>query len=193
MRHFVYFSATARTSGNFDTKELMQAGRMDIVIHSIIQALFLSKSYREDVKMHLVFYGQPTPPRHIEIQVTDDLEISKKDIGSMIKKMLYKYKEGQKVEVFPRCFIEKKSFLGVIEQLKDDGKQIFILDKKGKDIRNAKIIDDCVFVIGDHEGLPQKELKRLKEISEKISIGPKTYFASQVVVVVNNELDRRGI
>ncbi len=193
MRHFVYFSATARTSGNFNTNELMAAGRMDIVIHSIIQALFLSKEHRDDVIMHLVFYGQPTPPRYIEMQVTDDLKISKKDIGGMIKKILYKYKEGKKTEVFPKCFIEKKSFLEVVEELKEEGNQIFILDKKGEDIREAKIKDGCVFVLGDHEGLPQKELKRLKSMAEPISIGPKMYFASQVVAIVNNELDRRGI
>ena len=193
MRHFVYFSSTARTSGNFDTSELMQAGRMDIAIHAIIAAFFLSHDFRKDVKMHLVFYGQPTPPRHIEMQVTDDLEISKKDIGSMIKKMLYKYKEGKKNEVLPGCFIEKKSFLDVVEELKEQGKKIFILDKKGTDIREATIEDEGVFILGDHEGLPQKELKRLKEMSEKISIGPKMYFASQVVSIVNNELDRRDL
>ena len=50
-----------------------------------------------------------------------------------------------------------------------------------------------VFVIGDHEGLPKKELRRLKEISKKVSIGPYTYFASQTIAVVNNELDYREI
>lgn len=193
MRHFVYFSSTARTSGNFDTSELMQAGRMDIAIHTIIAAFFLSHDFRKDVKIHLVFYGQPTPPRHIEMQVTDDLKISKKDIGSMLKKMLYKYKDGKKTEVFPKCFIEKKSFLEVIEELKEQGKQIFILDKKGTDIRDAKIKDESVFILGDQEGLPQKEMKRLESMTEPISIGSKMYFASQVVAIVNNELDRRNL
>jgi len=36
-------------------------------------------------------------------------------------------------------------------------------------------------------------MKRLKKIATSVSVGPKTYFASQVVAVVNNELDRRGI
>jgi len=67
------------------------------------------------------------------------------------------------------------------------------LDKKGRDIRDAEIQDNCVFVLGDHEGMPKKELKRLKEIATPISIGPKTYFASQVVAIVNNELDRRNL
>jgi len=52
MRHFIYFSKSARTSGNFDINNLMKAGRMDIAIHSIISAFFLSHSFREDVKMN---------------------------------------------------------------------------------------------------------------------------------------------
>lgn len=193
MRHFVYFSQSARTSGNFNTNELMKAGRMDIAIHVIISAFFLSHDVRKDVKLHLVFYGQPDPPKHIEIQVTPNLDISKKDIAGLLKRILYKYKPRKKTEVFDGCFIEKKSFLDVIEQLKEQGKEIFLLDKKGEDIRKANIGDDCVFVLGDHKGLPKKELKRLKKIAKPVSIGNKMYFASQVVSVVNNEIDRRGI
>ncbi|MBS3071210.1 hypothetical protein J4407_02845 [Candidatus Pacearchaeota archaeon] len=193
MRHFVYFSKSAQTSGNFDTNDLMRAGRMDIAIHTLISAFFLSHGFRKDVKIHLLFYGQPNPPRHIEIQVTDKLDISKKDVGNLIKKILYKYKEGKKTEVFPGCFIEKKSFLKVIEELQNEGKKIFILDKNGESIRKIKIPNESVFVLGDHEGLPKKELRRLKSISESVSIGNKMYFASQVVAIVNNELDVRNI
>ena len=193
MRHFVYFSKSARTSGNFDVNNLMRAGRMDIVIHAIIAGFFLSNDYREDVKMHLVFYGMPDPPKHIEIMMNPELEISKKDIGNLIKKVLYKYKAGEKREVLPGCFIEKKSFLKVVEELHEQGKKIFVLDKKGEDIRKTKISDDCVFILGDHEGLPKKESKRFKKIAIPVSIGPKMYFSSQAIAIVNNELDRRGI
>ena len=193
MRHFVYFSRGARTSGNFDVSNLMKAGRMDIVIHAIIAGFFLSNDYRKDVKMHLVFYGMPDPPKHIEITITPELEISKKDIGNLIKKILYKYKPGEKREVFPECFVEKKSFLKVIEELQEQGKKFFVLDKKGEDIRKTKISNNSVFILGDHEGLPKKELKRFKKIAIPISIGPKMYFSSQVVAILNNELDRRNI
>lgn len=193
MRHFVYFSRHGVTSGKFDTKELMKAGRMDIVIHTIIAGFFLSNDFRKDVKMHLVLYGMPNPPKHIEMQITPDLKISKKDIGHLIKKILYKYKKGEKKEVLPGCFIEKKSFLKIIEELHNDGKKIFLLDKRGNDIRKEKIPDESVFILGDHEGLPRKELKRIKKIATTISIGPKTYFSSHVVSIVNNEIDRQEI
>jgi tRNA (pseudouridine54-N1)-methyltransferase len=194
MRHFVYFSKSASTSGNaLSGGDLMKAGRMDIAIHSLIQGVFLSHDFRKDVVFHFVFYGMPDPPKHLEIQVKDETVISKKDIGILIKKMLYKYKQGEKTEVFPGCFIEKKSFLGVVEELSEQGKDVFILDKKGEDLRAIKITNEPVFILGDHEGLPKKELKRLKQIAVPVSVGPKIYFASQVVAVVNNELDRREI
>jgi tRNA (pseudouridine54-N1)-methyltransferase len=194
MREFVYFSASAVTSGNaLSNRDLMSAGRMDIAIHTIIATFFLSHDFRKDVKLHLIFYGQPDPPKHIEIMIKEGLNISKKDVAGLVKRILYKYKEGKKTEVFPGCFVEKKSFLKVIEELKKSGKEIYVLEKSGEDIRKTEIKDDCVFVLGDHEGFPQKELKRLKKIAIPISIGPRMYFASQTVAIVNNELDRRGI
>ena len=191
MKHFVYFSKNAATSGNFG--DLMKAGRMDIAIHSFIQGVFLSHDFRKDVKFHFVFYGMPDPPKHIEIQVTDELEISKKDVGNLIKKILYKYRQGEKTEVLPGCFVEKKSLLKVVEELIESGSEIFLLDKKGEDIRKAEIPNNSVFIIGDQEGIPLKEMKRLKQIAEPVSVGPQVYFASQVFAIVNNELDRRGI
>ncbi len=192
MRTFVYFSASARTSGNFDIKNLMDAGRMDIAMHVIINAFFLSHSLRDDVVLHLVFYGMPDPPKHIEIRVNKDTSLSKKDTATLIKKILYKYKKGKKIEAMPGCFVEKKSFLHVLEELAKEGNEIFILDKEGKNLRDAKITENSVFVIGDHNGLPKKELKRLKKVAQTISIGPKVYFASQVVSILNNEMDLRG-
>ena len=194
MRQFLYFSKSAVTSGNALAEgNLMRAGRMDIVIHTIISAFFLSHDIRKDVKMHLVFYGMPDPPKHIEIEVRPELTISKKDVANLIRKILYKYRQGERKEVLPGCFVEKKSFYNVIEELIEEGNEIYILDKKGKDIREAKISENCVFVLGDQDGLPEKEFKRLKKMSIPVSVGPKTYFASHVVSVVNNELDRRGI
>ncbi|MEK6897998.1 MAG: hypothetical protein AABX28_01425 [Nanoarchaeota archaeon] len=192
MKHFIYFSKSAVTSGNaLSGGNLMKAGRMDIAIHVVIAAFFLSHDFRKDVKLHLIFYGQPDPPKHIEIQVTDELEISKKDVGNLIKKILYKYKPGKKTEVLPECFIEKKSLLNVVEELSEEENKIFLLDKRGENIRQAEIPDNCVFILGDHEGIQGKEMKRLKKISESVSIGNKTYFASQTVAIVNNELDLR--
>ena len=189
MREFIYFSARGRTSGNFS--DLMKAGRMDIAIHTIIASFFLSNKLRDDVKLHLILNGPPDPPKHLEFISEKEMPISKKDVSGLIKRMLYKYKKGQKAKIFPGCYIEKKSFIQLLKKLKGEGKKIYLLDKKGKDIREAEIDENAVFVLGDHEGLPKKELKAVKKESELVSVGPQTYFASQIVVIVQNELDRR--
>jgi len=191
MRQFIYFSSKARTSGAW--KDLREAGRMDIVCNVILHTFFLSHHLRDDVCLHLVFYGPPTPPRHIELKLSKESSVSKKDIGGLIKRILFKYREGKKVEAFPGCFVEKKSFLDVVNELKNDGKKIYILDAKGKDIRKIKDneLKGAVFILGDQEGLPKKEIKRLKRDLGVVGVGNKTYFASQVITIINNELDRR--
>lgn len=203
MREFIYFSQHARTSGNFD--DLMKAGRMDIVCHVIINSFFISNKIRNDVKLHLIFYGPPDPPKHLEMipgrvipetgkqAGKEGIDISKKDLIGLIKRMLFKYKHGIKHEVYPGYFIEKKGFWQVLEELQAEGKKLFVLDDRGEDIRKADIPKDCVFILGDHQGLPHKELKRLKKIATPVSVGPTEYFASQVVTLVQNELDRRGV
>jgi tRNA pseudouridine-54 N-methylase len=191
MREFIYFSRKARTSGNW--KDLMKAGRMDIVCHFIIHSFFVSNAIRKDVKLHLVFYGSPDPPKHLEINSNSAEIMSKKDISGLIKRMLYKYKKGKKTEVFPGCFIEKKDLLSVVKEIKEKGKNIYILDRKGKDIRNIKLSQDDVFIIGDQEGLLPKEKKLLKKegiLPVAIVKHSPTYLASQVLIMLQGELDR---
>ncbi|MBS3093351.1 hypothetical protein J4456_02080 [Candidatus Pacearchaeota archaeon] len=191
MREFIYFSQKARTSGNFGD-DVMKAGRMDIVFNVVIASFFLSHKLRENVKLHLIFNGPPNPPMHLELISNPDMPISKKDVGGLIKRMLYKYKEGRKNEVYPGCFIEKKSFSKVIDELENEGKKIFVLDMKGKFIRDLenKDFEHGVFVLGDHEGLPRKEMKKFKDT---VSIGKKVYFASHTLVIMHHEMDVRGL
>lgn len=198
MREFIYYSRTAPTSGSYIKENLQESGRIDIAIHVIIAAFFLSRKIRTDAKLHLLFAGPPTPPRHLELYpVTegetgvDKIYLAKKDVSSVLKKMLYKYREGEKREVFPGFWIEKKGMLKLVEDLHDEGRNLYVLDAGGEGIRIAKIKENPIFILGDIRGIPGKELKRLKKICTPVSIGKRTYFASQTVAVVNNELDRR--
>jgi len=194
MKHFVYFSKEGTTSGKVISQgNLMKAGRIDIAIHSFIQAIYLSNGFRDDVTFHFILYGMPDPPKHIEITIKDEAIISKKDVANILKRLLYKYKKGEKNEVMPGCFIERKTFPSLIKELVENNIECFSLDKKGESIREIKIPKNCAFIIGDQDGLPKKEMKQIKDIVTKVSVGPHVYFASQVVAVVNNELDFRGI
>lgn len=121
----------------------------------------------------------------------DKIYLAKKDVSSILKKILYKYREGEKREVFPGYWIEKKGFLELANELAGQNRNLYILDPKGQDIRTTEIKPSPIFILGDHKGLPEKELKRLKKICTPVTLGKKVYFASQVVAIVNNEIDRR--
>ena len=193
MREFVYYSGSAVTAGNIIKDNLMAAGRMDIVCNVIISVFFVSNKMRDDVKLHLVFDGPPNAPRHLVLESSklEDGRISKKNVVGLIKRMLYKSpdKEGL-LEVFPGASIERKSFERVVKELDASGRNVLLLDGKGDDVREVDL-DKAVFVIGDHEGFPADKKKFLKKI-DKISVGPKVLFASQVITVLHNELDRRS-
>ncbi len=198
MREFIYYSRTAPTAGHYIKEDLQASGRIDIAIHTVIAAFFLSHKIRTDTKLHMIFAGPPTPPRHLELfPVTegitgeDKIYLSKKNISTVLKRMLYKYKEGKKNEVFPGYWIEKKGFLELAHELNKEGRNLYMLDSDGEDIRKADIKSDPIFILGDHKGLPIKEYKRLKQICIPVSLGKRTYFASQTIAIVNNELDRR--
>tara|TARA_Y100000310_G_scaffold327385_1_gene393675 strand:- start:1529 stop:2131 length:603 start_codon:yes stop_codon:yes gene_type:complete len=198
MREFIYYSRTAPTSGSKIKEDLMKSGRLDIAIHTIISTFFLSHNLRDNTKLHLIFAGPPDPVKHLELLPKtegktgfDKIYLNKKDIAKILKKMLYKYKPNSRSEIFPGYFIEKKPLLKILDEMSSQGKPLFLLDPKGEDIRSAKIPENPVFVLGDHLGLPNKELKRLKKICTPITIGKKKYFASHTVAIVNNEIDRR--
>ncbi|OIO41063.1 hypothetical protein AUJ10_01450 [Candidatus Pacearchaeota archaeon CG1_02_31_27] len=192
MRTFVFYSEKAKTTGKIKD-DLMQSGRMDIVIHSIIATFFLSHKLRKDVEMHLVFDGPPNPPQHLIFRFNEETPISKKDVAGLISKMLYKSEKGKIKEIFPGCFIEKKHFEAVISELKEKNKKIFLLDLDGEKMENLKEdeINNSVFILGDDDGIPKSKLKTIKHmIDKKISIGPEMYFSSQTIIILNNFLDK---
>jgi tRNA (pseudouridine54-N1)-methyltransferase len=195
MREFIYFSKRAVTHGKFT--DLASAGRMDIAIHTIIHSFFISRARRENVRVHLFFNGPPDPVKHLELRSAADdgtlSPLSTKDVAKVIKKLLYKYKKGENREIMPGCYVEKKSLMPFVEELLEADRNVYVLDLRGEDLRTVEIGADPVFILGDHEGVSFKELRRLRKTVVPVTVGPQSYFASQVVAVVQNELDRRGL
>ncbi|MFA5176429.1 MAG: tRNA (pseudouridine(54)-N(1))-methyltransferase TrmY [Candidatus Nanoarchaeia archaeon] len=192
MREFILISNHGQTSGNFN--DLMQAGRLDIVIHSIINAFFVSNNMREDTIFHLILNGPPDPPRHIEFIYDSEMPISKKDVGNLLKSVLWKYKQGKKIKAFPGIFVEKKSFQALIKELVESGKKNFyLLDKRGKDISNMELKENPIFILGDHEGIPKNNKTFIKRYTKEVfSLGRTNYFTSQCVTILNYLVDKNG-
>ena len=100
-------------------------------------------------------------------------------------------KNDDKLVLLMSDFIENKNFESVVRDLDKEGKNILLLDKKGEDVRDISLRGNEVFIIGDQDGFPASKNKFLKGI-DKVSVGPRMLFASQVLVLLHGEVDRRG-
>jgi tRNA (pseudouridine54-N1)-methyltransferase len=64
------------------------------------------------------------------------------------------------------------------------------MDKKGDNIRELAFAENPCFLLTDHIPMPKKSYNSLKRLgAQKISLGPKMLFASQCIVLINNQLD----
>lgn len=192
MREFVYYSKNAVTAGNLIKDDLKKAGRLDIVCNFIVSTFFISNAMRSDMRLHLIFDGGPNNPRHLVFESNEDMPISKKNVAGLIKRMLYKAKgeEGLR-EIVPGCWIERKGFEKLLKGLDSEGKDVLVLTKGGKDVRDLDLKGNEVFVIGDHKGFPKGMRKFLKRV-DRVSVGPRVLFASQVATILHNEMDRKS-
>lgn len=165
-------------TGDFSLNDLPGAGRMDVVCRCITSALWLSDQLRKDTIFHALLEGKPNPPKLLTFNPLKlrRLYPDERNVAAHIKHALQNKK-------LPGIYVFTKSFE---EFLKEQDKQIFFLDASGKNIRKVEFEEDVLFVLGDHKGLREQDIK-----GEKISVGKKIYLASQVISIIQNELDRR--
>jgi len=196
MKTFIMRNLKARTTPDFNLNNLAEAGRLDIVVSSIANALFVSNNIRKDTEIHICLDGPDDPPKIVsffgsELNLSESTE---KSIAEALKSALQKgrgLKLNEEVKVQAGIIVSKKSFEALVKE-KAKTSQLIYLHQEGKDIREAEVKENVTFVFGDYIGLPKKtELLLDKLGAERISIGPEMLFASHCVVIVNNELDRR--
>ena len=189
MRKYIVYSKDASTAPNI--RDLKASGRIDILLHSIISAMFASNTYRRDVELHLILMGPPNAPRHITIKYDENNTISKKDLKKLIEICLRKCYPGKNKEVHPGVFVEEKTIESLVKELLEETSNIYILDFAGDNIKNLKKkqLENSVFILGDHEGFDKPVKKFLKKNVNRLSLGNQIYFTSQAITIINYELD----
>lgn len=191
MRSFIVYSSTAATSPVI--RDLKSSGRIDILLHSIISALFASNTYREDVELHLFLMGPPNAPRHISISYEEENTISKKDLKKLIEMCLRKCKPGITKEVHPGVFVDDITIEKFIKN--NPEYDFYLLDATGqhiKEYRDSGDLKSCespCFILGDHDGFDKQTKKYLKKNTNRLSLGTQVYFTSQAITIINYELD----
>ncbi len=186
----VILKARQAWSKPFKLNDLPKAGRMDVVARSIIASLFVSYAMRQDVELYVVLEGPGKGPLTLFFKSWElkGLYPSERAVAGVINKAV-QITQGK---VMPGLQVFRKSFNALIKELLDQGKNIYYLVERGKDIRKVKLKGDAYFIVGDHKGLDKKTEKWLAKLGIKeISLGKVSYLASQAITILHYELDRR--
>lgn len=199
MREFIVVGHKARTDSNFNLNDLPgTGGRMDILCRCVNSSLFLSHDLRRDVVIYLVLLGEPESSKIVKFEGENVryLNPDERSSGSLIKKALDKSAGSYWKRSTPGVWIKKGDLKDILHELMDeaDKKRMFYLSEDGIDIRKIDekpLLDDVIFVLGDHMGMTPEEESIIKDAgSKKINIGPVSLHADHCIVLVNNELDR---
>jgi tRNA (pseudouridine54-N1)-methyltransferase len=177
------FSRLGKTDSAFSN--LHDAGRLDIVHECVVASFFLSHGIRKNVIFHAILNGPPTPPLHIEIN-GESLYDVRTDVNTW-QRILKKVISGKP---HPGITTSKTSFEALLKA-KAETARIYVLEEGGKDIAQAALPENAIFVLGDHVGLPKKAEAYALRYGEKISLGKQAYLAASCITILNYLLDRQ--
>jgi tRNA (pseudouridine54-N1)-methyltransferase len=182
MREFLLFSRKGYTDGNF--RNLREAGRLDVVHQCVLMALFRSHGIRKDVIFHAVLGGPPSPPLSLTIEGSKlhDVRTDEKTWEEILREVL----RGKN---HPGISLARDSFQSLVRKKSEAGHQIFVLEERGKDIKEIQFEKDTLFILGDQVGLPIKDEKFALRYGKKLSLGKGRYLAASCVDIVNYVLD----
>ncbi|NKB68498.1 MAG: tRNA (pseudouridine(54)-N(1))-methyltransferase TrmY [Candidatus Latescibacteria bacterium] len=198
MREFILRARKAPSTPDFDLADLSRSGHMEIVAHCLVDSLFYSRRIRDQTVFHLVLEGPAAPPKYVRFE-SDALGslggLDDRAVCSVIQQALEvgrRLGREQEREAAAGVFVAKRSFESLVRAQCAKG-PLFYLQPKGTDIRAAELAEPASFVFTDHLSMPSKSDRYLERLGARpLSVGPRTLLASQCIVLVHNELDRRA-
>ena len=203
VRNFAIIGQKAISTEDFILDDLPgTSGRLDVLVRCLRAAMLSSHGLRRGVVVYLVLLGGPLAPRTVRIDgaAVQFLRPDERSLAVRMKKVLASRDDEPSASSDPSAwFTARPGFAvargGFERVLADvDDAVPWILDEGAPDIRETADLVDThgLFVIGDHLGIPEDIRARLDELgARRISIGPVSVHADDVVALVTNELDRR--
>ncbi|MGF1694526.1 tRNA (pseudouridine(54)-N(1))-methyltransferase TrmY [Vibrio lamellibrachiae] len=195
MRAFVVRARAASTDKNTFLASVGEEAHTEILAHVLMNAIFTAQSHRDDVEVFLVIESTQDFSRTVRFQSSELRNIGGFHEQALINKIANALgasvgmDKEQLREVEPGITVETVSFERLVQRLAETY-QLYLLDKKGDSVREIELSHDACFLLTDHIPMPKKSWNSLKRLNtQKISLGPKMLFASQCIVLIQNELD----
>jgi len=197
MRTFVLRARAAPTDSRKLLASVGAEAHAEILAHTLMNAVFVAQSHRDDVVVYLVLESTADYSRTIRFDANAMHDIGGFDERSLLGKIANALDasigmgkdETRLVE--PGVAVRTTSFERLVQELAADH-PLFVMDRKGTPIREQAFDDNPCFLLTDHIPMPKNTFHTLDRLgAKKISLGSRMLFASQCVVLVHHELDQR--
>ncbi len=197
MLEFLIRARKAPTDANRFLGHAGQEAHVEYLTQILINGLFVSQGHRDDVRLSFVFEASADFSRVITLDgstlgsLTDLSEQGLLELFARCLEVSTGSNKDEVRQVLPGVTVAAMSFEQQIKTY--EGRQIYLMDRKGKDIRETSLEHNAVFVLTDHIPMPSKQAKSLvNRGAMTISVGSKMLHASQCIVLIQNEYDRFG-
>ncbi|EKD73019.1 MAG: hypothetical protein ACD_45C00483G0004 [uncultured bacterium] len=195
MRTFVIRARKGTTRSDRIRSSIGTKEHFEVVLHTIMNAFFVSNDFREAVEVYVVLDSSEDFPRTIKLTGNEGLSLDgfhENATLNVIEKALKNSSQLQKNEtivIAPGLKISGFGFEKLIQKLLET-RTVYLLDRKGSDIRTTTLAANPVFVLSDHLAMPKNSMKGLKRHGiHLLSLCKKMLFASQCVTIIHYELD----
>ncbi len=197
MRIFILKARKGPAAAERIKSSIGEGSHLEVVIHSVLNAFFLSNDLRTDVIFHVVLESTEDFSRIITFDSREHLSFAgfhEEAITRLIESALEQSRDLGKdcsKPVCPGVSVSAGSFEKLVKGISEQY-PLYLLDRKGEDVRSCSFGENSAFVFTDHIPMPKKLQKYLQRLgARKIRLGPKMLFAAHCVVLIQNELDRR--
>ncbi|MFZ3077955.1 MAG: tRNA (pseudouridine(54)-N(1))-methyltransferase TrmY [Candidatus Aenigmatarchaeota archaeon] len=209
MRTFILYSRG--WTKPFSEKDLPGAGRMDIACRCVSAALFVSYTIRRDTRIFVSLNGGEKPVALCFDGGIRKISPDERSIGLWISKALANTFTKEWKRTDNGILYAQKSFEEILEELKKEKCEFYLLDEEGKNIEETELKENPAFILGDNAGISEKEKAVAAKIAEthetegfggaknakaflcKISLGETSYLASSCVSIAHWVCDKKGI
>jgi tRNA (pseudouridine54-N1)-methyltransferase len=197
MRTFVLRARAAPTDSQKLLASVGKEAHVEILAHTLMNAIFVAQSHREDVTVHLVLESTQDFSRSIRFDANALVDIGgfheQALLGKVAKALDASRGMGKQDtrQVEAGITVRTVSFERLVQELAEDH-PLFVMDRKGTSIREQMFPANPCFLLTDHIPMPKKTFGSLERLgARKLALGPKMLLASQCVVLIHYELDQR--
>ena len=196
MRTFVLRARAAPTDSQKLLAGVGKEAHTEILAHTLMNAIFVAQSHREDVTVHLVLECTQDFSRAIRFDASAMQHIGGFDEQSLLGKVATALDasrgmgKDEERPVASGVTVRTMSFERLVQTLAIDH-QLFVMDRKGVPMAEQMFADRPCFLLTDHIPMPKKTFHSLERLgAKKITLGSTMLFASQCVVLIHHALDQ---